>query len=88
MEQQQPIKTGDEIVFMCAIIKRDQWEGVKLPPGCFAKAYEVGKIEELTDVRVSRGWGAMAGTLINRLAKKLCPEAALFLGPQDADQPL
>ncbi len=72
---------GDKVIVMYCVLPADKWDGVKLPQGSFAKAFDVGTIDDLTEVQACKGWGAMMAASINRLAKKLCPDRAqLILG--------
>lgn len=73
------MKTGDAVIVMYAVIPAEKWDDVKLPEGCFAKAFNVGNIEDLVQVHPCKGWGAMMAASINRLAKKICPDRANLL---------
>jgi hypothetical protein len=70
------LKTGDEVILLYVVLPREDWEKVKLPQGCHAKAFETGPIERMVDVQTCKGWGAMMAASINRLAKKISPEIA------------
>jgi plasmid rolling circle replication initiator protein Rep len=83
------MKTGDEVILAFAVIKKDDWHKVSFPNGAFAKAWEVGTIEEMLDQQKCKGWGAMVAISICRLANKLCPVAAnLMKVKRDAEQPV
>jgi hypothetical protein len=83
------IKTGDEVVMLTAIIKIEDYDKVKIPHGSFAKAWEIGRIEELLDQETCKGWGGMVGIMLARLAVKLCPDAAKIFKPvTNAEQPV
>ena len=73
-------KPGDEVVLLYAVINKNEWDKVKLPDGCHAKAFEVGRIDDLIESQVCRGWGAMCAASMNRLAKKICPTNILHIG--------
>lgn len=52
------IKTGDEVIFIYAIVKADDYGKVSFPANIsFAKAMEIGPVEELTDMENCKGWG-------------------------------
>lgn len=76
MSEKQYVHTGDEVILVYAVLKRQDWEKVKFPQGCYAKAFETGPIERMVDTQTCKGWGAMMAASINRLAKKLCPDVA------------
>lgn len=68
------IKTGEEVVLVFSIIKREDYGKLKIPDGSFSKAIELGPIEELCDMESCRGWGAWVGISLGKLGRKLCPE--------------
>lgn len=76
------MKTGTEVVLMYAIIPKADWQKVKLPEGCFAKAMEIGGAEELANMENCKGWGAWIGISLAKLGRKLCPEVFAILNPE------
>lgn len=83
------IKIGDEIVLVYALVKRADYDKVRLPDGSIAKAIEIGPIETLCDHSRCKGWAAIIGVSLARAANKVVGEvkAKLLKGP-DAEQPL
>lgn len=73
------MESGEETVLLYAVMRKSEWNKVKLPEGCYAKAFEAGPIESLCDVQTCKGWGALMAASVNRLAKKLCPVAGRLL---------
>lgn len=89
MAESYAIQTGDEVVLVTVVIKKDDYSKLNLPHGAFAKAWEIGPIETLLDQENIKGWGGMIGIMLGRLAVKLCPDAARILKPvPNAKQPL
>lgn len=82
------MKTGDKVVVMYAIIPEEQYGKLSMPPGSFAKAFQIGPIEQLVQQQECKHWGMIMAVSLQRLARKLCPEIAesklihLNSGPQ------
>lgn len=70
------MKTGDDCIVMYAVIPKDQYGKVLLPDGSFAKAFQIGKVEQLVQMQECKHWGMLMSVSLQRLAKKLCPEVA------------
>lgn len=82
------IKTGDEVIFIYAIVKADDYGKVSFPANAsFAKAMEIGPVEELTDMENCKGWGAMTGIALAKLGRKLCPEIFAIKNPDGPNKP-
>lgn len=76
------MKSSDECVFIYAIVKKEDYDKVKLPQGAsFAKALEIGPASELCNMESCRGWGAMAGIALAKLGLKLFPEVHKIMNP-------
>lgn len=68
------IEANDDVVVLFAVIPKDDLKKCDLPKTGFYKAWEVGELKTLVDVRTCKGWGAMIAAALNRLSRKLCPE--------------
>lgn len=76
------VKPGDECILLFVIMRKDQWDDVKLPKGSCQKPFEIGEIETLIDVPTCKGWGALVSKTLNNLGKFVCPEKSnLILSP-------
>ena len=80
------MKTGDSVVFIYAAVLEEDYNKVVIPPGSFAKAIKVGNIEDLLDQEACKGWGAMAGIALCRLANHVCPELGKILKAVPSEQ--
>jgi hypothetical protein len=74
MTEDRLIKTGEEVVLVFSIIKREDYDKLKIPNGSYSKAIELGPVEELTNMENCKGWGAWVGISLGKLGRKLCPE--------------
>lgn len=70
------IKAGDDVVVMYAVIPKEQYGKLNMPDGSFAKAFHIGKVEQLVQFQECKHWGMMMTVSLQRLARKLCPEIA------------
>lgn len=68
------MKAGDEIVVLYAVVPKEKYNRVQIPDGSFAKAFQVGPIEEFISKKVCIATGNMLSVALNRLARKHCPE--------------
>lgn len=61
---------------MYAVIPKEQYHKLSMPNGSFAKAFTIGKIEQLVQMKECKHWGMIMALSLQTLAKKLCPEIA------------
>lgn len=79
--QAMAIQPGDECVLLFVVMRKDQWDDVKLPKGSCQKAFEIGAIDELVDITMCRGWGALVSKTLHNLGNFICPPR-LIVGPR------
>jgi hypothetical protein len=77
----QPIKQDEEVVLVYAIVRREDYNKVLIPPGSFAKAMEIGPASDLCDMANCKGWGGIVGIALSRVAKKNFPEIFALMNP-------
>ena len=75
------LKPDDEVVFFYAIVKKADWAKTKLPEGSFGKAMDIGEASELCNMEHCRGWGAMAGISLAKLARRHFPVMFNMMNP-------
>ena len=76
------LKTGTETILIYAIVPAEDYSKVSFPKGSFAKALEIGPVEELCDLENCKGWGAMVGIALAKAGRRICPEIFRMLNPE------
>jgi hypothetical protein len=67
------MRTGDDVVFIWALVRREDEKKVGFPKGSLANGIN-GKIEDFLDEQRCKRAGSMAAAALKRAAEKSCPE--------------
>ncbi len=81
------IRHDSEVVFVFAVIRKEDYSKLKIPDGSMAKALEIGEATELCDMEKCKGWGGIAGIGLARLGKRMFPEIFKMLNPEGPRAP-
>ena len=76
------INSDTEVIFIYAVVPKDQYDKVKLPEGSHAKAMEIGEARDLCDMEACKGWGAITGIALSKLGLRLFPEIHRIMNPE------